>query len=88
MLGLDHEPQEAVSGFVPIALRRQDIHDEDAVRQAPAVAERHEALIRVHVPRAEILILLDESGLAGADDQPLNMRQVRRRVVSFRIACR
>src|SRR5664279_4106431 len=74
MLGLDHEPQEAVPSLVPIARRSQDIHDKDAVGQAPTVAERHEALILVHVLRAKILVLLDEPGLARSDDQPLHPR--------------
>jgi hypothetical protein len=38
------------------------------------VAQRHEAIVAVHVLRAQVLVLLDEARLAGADDQPLHAR--------------
>jgi len=73
VLGLDHETQHPMPLLVPVVRGVGDVHHEDAVRQVPAMAQGHQALVVVHVERAEVLVLLHQPCLAGADEHPLHL---------------
>ena len=48
-------------------------HEQDAVRQVPAVPQGHQALVLYYVEGAEVLVLLHQPRLAGADHHPFDL---------------